>query len=761
MPRRLSFLAALLLFLILLAALWHFSVFATRTIKDLASSSNGSTSSPAGTCAADSPTPFAAALNGNVTVDSCTDFAGAYTYPNYVLTLQPQDQSFTLTVTPILWENGAGGTGSRETILNLQFSSTNPNLTLQSFVIAGLTVTNGTANPAYVECDFEQAGTSLYELPVATGGTPPVVTACTQPTMTTTSPLVGTFAVQPTPIQFADTNTTRWDIDGLSGSNPLSTPLPSVDLGVAGFPCDLSDPSNTQCDPSGVNVDEGSDTSPTNNLTQTFMATQANFLAVAVNTSSGATETAGALPIPTASEPLNNDSVDSPTIVNPSIAITAGFTDEVNTAAATPLESSTGALVNAPTPADPIPSCATSAVFRTVWYSFTPIGPGTLTVDSANSRYDTVLEMFTGSPGNLIPVAGACDDDVSASILQAKLSNISVAQTQYFIMVGEAPPLIGTLNDSATGNPVVPTTTQAAPLSNDATLFLSVMETPSALPAISLAPPPTTLAFGAQQVGTTSAQQTVTITSGGTAPLTISNISAPSGFMYSAPNCGSSLAIATSCQINITFSPTASGAASGDLTFSDNVTGSSPSYSLTGTGTDFTFPTPSGSAATGTLTATSNATFSLTASGNTGFTGSIAFACSGLPTNTQCSFSPNPAAPGSGTTPIALTVSRISSSRIVTFPKALWKWPPAGSTAIACSMVLLLFGIRITRRRHFKCGYVAVLFLGTAMCIGGCGGGGSTSTTPPVQPTTGSYPFTATATVGTDTKNISLTLDVQ
>src|SRR5580704_8276540 len=123
MQRRSSFFAALLVSLILFELVWDYSVFASRVAVDLASSRNGSSSPVAAACV-DDATPFAVALNGNVTLaaGSCSFTSDAYTYPNYILTLQPQDKSFSLTVTPILWENGgASPGGSRETILHLEF----------------------------------------------------------------------------------------------------------------------------------------------------------------------------------------------------------------------------------------------------------------------------------------------------------------------------------------------------------------------------------------------------------------------------------------------------------------------------------------------------------------------------------------------------------------------------------------------------------------------------------------------------------------
>jgi hypothetical protein len=607
MRRRLQSLAVLFFSLLMFAVVWHFSVHAERTSLDLPSSQDGSSPGAAGTCADSFPTPFAVTLNGKVAAvpaspSGCADFTTSTgIYPNYTLTLKPTDNSFTVTITPVLWENGAGG-GSRQTILHLEFSSTNPNLKLRSFVIGGLSVSNATLNPRYVACDLDQSDVDLYQLPVVTdnlpGDTLSTRSMCTEPTMSPQGTAVGAkgvaSAVQPTPIQFADTNTVRWDIAGVSGSNPLSSPLPSVDVVVPGFPNDIS-PDN----PSG--------TPPTNNLTQTFMAAQSNFLAVVVDSSSGTTNSAGSLSIPVITKSLTNDSISSPTVVDPILAITTGFTDAINTATATPQEAADGTPTSVPTnPSDPsLPSTcfdggtSAASLFRTVWYSFTPAGAGTVTIDSANSRYDTVIGLFTGTPGNLVLVPNACNDDITATQphrLQARLSAIPVTQgTPYFILVGEAPTPIDVQNVNgpcapATTTPpfcVTPSTTKiGGPLSNDATLFVSVVETPSTPPAILLAPVTnTTLAFGTQQTGTTSAAQSVTITSQGDAPLKVSSITFPSGFAES-DTCASPIPKGSNCKINLSFQPLVVGAASGNLTFVDNASGPAPNYPLTGTGTN-------------------------------------------------------------------------------------------------------------------------------------------------------------------------------
>lgn len=77
-----------------------------------------------------------------------------------------------------------------------------------------------------------------------------------------------------------------------------------------------------------------------------------------------------------------------------------------------------------------------------------------------------------------------------------------------------------------------------------------------------------TLTFGEQQVGTTSAAQTVTLTNNGTIALTINSIESLLGSDFAQTNdCGASLAVGDSCTITITFGPTgALGVITGSIT---------------------------------------------------------------------------------------------------------------------------------------------------------------------------------------------------
>jgi hypothetical protein len=80
---------------------------------------------------------------------------------------------------------------------------------------------------------------------------------------------------------------------------------------------------------------------------------------------------------------------------------------------------------------------------------------------------------------------------------------------------------------------------------------------------------PSRLSFGAQAIGASSPGQALTLTNSGAAPLTISSIIA-SGDFSSTSDCGSTLAVAAHCQVDVTFEPTAAGERLGTLSFTTN-----------------------------------------------------------------------------------------------------------------------------------------------------------------------------------------------
>ena len=102
----------------------------------------------------------------------------------------------------------------------------------------------------------------------------------------------------------------------------------------------------------------------------------------------------------------------------------------------------------------------------------------------------------------------------------------------------------------------------------------------------SIALSPTTLTFGSEPVGQTTAPQSLTISNLSTAAVTITAITIatlPTDYTISDNTCGSTLAAVTSCSLNVAFNPTRKGKRTGKLNVANNG-GSTATATLTGTG---------------------------------------------------------------------------------------------------------------------------------------------------------------------------------
>ena len=62
---------------------------------------------------------------------------------------------------------------------------------------------------------------------------------------------------------------------------------------------------------------------------------------------------------------------------------------------------------------DPVVECASSGNQKSVWYVFTPTVDGPVAVNTFGSSYNTILSIYTGSPGSFTPLA--CIDDISST----------------------------------------------------------------------------------------------------------------------------------------------------------------------------------------------------------------------------------------------------------------------------------------------------------------------------------------------------------
>jgi hypothetical protein len=137
--------------------------------------------------------------------------------------------------------------------------------------------------------------------------------------------------------------------------------------------------------------------------------------------------------------------------------------------------------------------------------------------------------------------------------------------------------------------------------------------------SVTLTPP--SLGFGNQGVGTSSSAQPLTLTNSTASALTGISVSVTgtnAADFTQGNNCGTSLAVNTSCTINVTFTPTGYGSRSATLNVTDSA--GTQSSSLTGTGTDITAPTTQITAPANGATVSGTVTVTATASDNVGVT---------------------------------------------------------------------------------------------------------------------------------------------
>ena len=236
--------------------------------------------------------------------------------------------------------------------------------------------------------------------------------------------------------------------------------------------------------------------------------------------------------------------------------------------------------------------------------TFTPTATGTRTgtlliTDNASGSPQTVTLTGTGTP----PVALSA---TTLSFAQQAVGLTSAAQTVMLTNAGQTALKLASIaasGDFAETNTcgsslaagtmcniaVTFTPTAAGTRTGTLTITDNAMGSPQtvALTGVGIAPAvtlsATTLSFAQQALGSTSAAQTVTLTNSGQAALAIAAFSA-SGDFAQTNTCGSSLVAGATCNIAVTFTPTATGTRNGILTITDNATGSPQVVALSGSG---------------------------------------------------------------------------------------------------------------------------------------------------------------------------------
>jgi hypothetical protein len=275
-----------------------------------------------------------------------------------------------------------------------------------------------------------------------------------------------------------------------------------------------------------------------------------------------------------------------------------------------------------------------------------------------------------------------------------------------------------------------------------------------AFPAASLTP--ASLAFPSQVVGTISTPQVVTLSNTGASLISILQISY-SGDFSETSNCGAALPVGGSCQISVTFIPTVAGNRAGELSITDNATGSPQTVPLSGVGADLGLSIASGGSASATVPAGQPANYNLSIGGG-GVSGTATLTCKGAPMGADCSVPSSVSVSATTASTFKVAVTTTSRTMAVLVPsrsqRSPWFW------AVAIFGLIFLPGRASRKQSVLRAGRTLPFLLLLFLCS--CGGGSSSSSqTNPNGTPAGTYELTVTATSASQIQSILLRLTVQ
>jgi HYDIN/CFA65/VesB-like, Ig-like domain/Beta-propeller repeat/Cep192 domain 4 len=211
------------------------------------------------------------------------------------------------------------------------------------------------------------------------------------------------------------------------------------------------------------------------------------------------------------------------------------------------------------------------------------------------------------------------------------------------------------------------TPTQTGPVTDQITITDDAQGSPHTITvtgtgvtsASTLTVTPTSLSFPPLQVGQTSSPQTAELINTGNTAINIAglDITGEAGDFAETNNCGSLptvLNVGATCEISVTFTPTATGARTGGISIQDDAINTPQGVALTGTGNPV-FSLSANARSSVLLIGTTSTTFTITASGPSTFQGDIGLTC----TTGKCTFNPDTIAMGESST---LTVTGLSAT---------------------------------------------------------------------------------------------------
>ena len=314
---------------------------------------------------------------------------------------------------------------------------------------------------------------------------------------------------------------------------------------------------------------------------------------------------------------------------------------------------------------------------------------------------------------------------------------------------------------------------------NARVLEFAQLASPQAAGAITISP--ATFDFGAEPTGGSAPVQQFTLTNGSASALALSNqdftfVGANPADFSQSNNCVPSLPAGGSCLINVTFTPSASGARSATLQVADADPSSPQTAAVSGTGDDFQLTAGAQVDTIQNVAPGQTATYMLSVTPDSTFSGNVALACpaiiSGKTQTIQCSIKPAsvalmPSQPQTFT--VTLTTGGPNATRVISFER---RENPGSRRQLLllcfCALAILLcilwmqrardlhFAGAPSKRRRFAAFSFALLAIGAAA--------GFKYKAPPVNPNEtppGIYTFDITGSAQNASRAITLTLNVE
>ena len=314
--------------------------------------------------------------------------------------------------------------------------------------------------------------------------------------------------------------------------------------------------------------------------------------------------------------------------------------------------------------------------------------------------------------------------------------------------------------------------TDNAPGSPQSVTISGVGTSSTMQPQVSLSS--SSLGFGSQTQGTSGTPQVITLTNTGNATLHISAVtlagSYPKDWSETQTCTAAAIAPQATCTISVTFSPSDNGVLSAIVTIADDAPNSPQTINLYGNAPPAVLLSASanGGSTTATVSAGQTATYNLQAMPGPNFTGTITFACSGVPFGALCTVPASVAVANGAATPFTVSISTLSPAQAAVFPglarQTSGSLRPQPGFSLAFFAALLLFTLTLRTRTQLQApprrlASTAAALLMTALVFSGigCGSAGSSQSVSPPPPQSAATPVITPAS-GTFTAAQSVTI---